>query len=203
MNNFSFITAQLALHHDFMLQSKKILSMAFILCVITLLSACQLTEKKSSNVQPHFLRYSQYYLWLKTLTNEQVIAEEAEQKSLMASQSQENSSNELLAQSKLILIYSLANTPLHQPYKSKRLLNDYLLTDDVKNNENLAFSMFLREHLNTQLKLHEKLEAQKKEFNKRDDDYHALIKQLQQQLDQVNQQLILLKRIDQNINERG
>ncbi len=203
MNNFSFITAQLALHHDFMLQSKKILSMAFILCVITLLSACQLTEKKSSNVQPHFLRYSQYYLWLKTLTNEQVIAEEAEQKSLMASQSQENSSNELLAQSKLILIYSLANTPLHQPYKSKRLLNDYLLTNDVKNNENLAFSMFLREHLNTQLKLHEKLEAQKKEFNKRDDDYHALIKQLQQQLDQVNQQLILLKRIDQNINERG
>jgi septal ring factor EnvC (AmiA/AmiB activator) len=74
---------------------------------------------------------------------------------------------------------------------------------DRKNTENLAFSMLLRDQLNTQLKLLEKQEAFIADIKKQNDEHNTQINQLKMQIDNVNQQLILLKRIDQTINERG
>jgi septal ring factor EnvC (AmiA/AmiB activator) len=74
---------------------------------------------------------------------------------------------------------------------------------DRKNTENLAFSMLLRDQLNTQLKLLEKQEAFIADIKKQNDEHNTQINQLKLQIDNVNQQLILLKRIDQTINERG
>ncbi len=187
--------------------TKQTLLMLFIIMLTTFLSACQLTPPEVNNNPVKRASYSQYYLWLKTLDNNQILAEEVKQKSLKADSSQEANS---LSQSKLILIYSLSNTSLHQPYKAKRLLNEYLLTNGNNSDENVAFTILLRDQLNSQLHLLEKQNATDKECNKQLDEHHLLIEQLQKQLDQtnkqlnqVNQQLMLLKQIDQNINERG
>lgn len=175
-------------------------SLLFIILVSSLLSACQVTPQPTEVVVKNTLSYSQYYLELKTLNKKQLLAEEQKQKSLMVDQTNENTG---FTQSKLILIYSLPNTPIHRPYKAKRLLNELLIVKNNMSKENTAFTMLLRDQLNTQLHLLEKQNATDKDCNEQLDQHHMLIKQLQMQLDQVNQQLILLKKIDLNINERG
>jgi len=179
--------------------AKQQLLMLFVIIMTTLLSACQLTPLEVNENSVKRVSYSQYYLWLKTLDNNQILAEELKQKSLKADSSQEANSP---SHSKLILIYSLPNTSLHQPYKAKRLLNEYLLTGDNNSKEDAAFTLLLRDQLNSQLHLLEKQNATDKECNQQFDEHHLIIEQLQKQLDRVNQQLMLLKQIDQNINER-
>jgi len=179
--------------------AKQQLLMLFVIIMTTLLSACQLTPLEVNDNSVKRVSYSQYYLWLKTLDNNQILAEELKQKSLKADSSQEANSP---SHSKLILIYSLPNTSLHQPYKAKRLLNEYLLTGDNNSKEDAAFTLLLRDQLNSQLHLLEKQNATDKECNQQFDEHHLIIEQLQKQLDRVNQQLMLLKQIDQNINER-
>jgi len=198
--NIDFHALGLNLKSESFRQTKQSLLLLCIIVLTTLLSACQLISPAVSDRAVKTTSYSQYYLWLKTLDNEQILAEEHKQKSLTADSSLQASSS---SQSKLILIYSLPNTSLHQPYKAKRLLNEYLLTSGGKSKENLAFTILLRDQLNTQLHLLEKQNATDKECNKQLDEHHVLIEQLQKQLNQVNQQLILLKKIEQNINERG
>ncbi|WP_157826806.1 hypothetical protein [Colwellia sp. 12G3] len=145
------------------------------------------------------VKYSQYYLWLKSLNNNQLLLEEHKQHSLLTSEV----NGKALSQGKLILIYSLPNSTIHQPYKAKRLLNEHLLASNSMSKENLAFTMLLRDQLNTQLHLLEKQTLSEQELTKQSDEHHAIIEQLNQQLNHVNQQLMLLKLIDQNINERG
>ena len=189
----------------FFSHGKKYFSIILIMLLGSLSSACQMTipaDKTHSVVS-----YSDYYLWLTTLNKKQVLAEEHKQQAVL-NKTLNKSLNEPinsvdLSQGKLILIYSLANSPLHQPYKAKRLLNEHLLVSNNMSKENLAFTMLLRDQLNTQLHLLEKQAQASKKFNKQSDEHHAIIAQLESQLKLVNQQLILLKKIDQNINERG
>jgi hypothetical protein len=188
--------------------TKNNLIMLFIPVAVILLSACQITDPLINSQHKEIdgevllapFSYSQYYLWLKSLTKQQVLAEEKKYKTLVANQLKEGNT---VSQSKLILIYSLPTTPLHQPYKAKRLLNEQLIISHKVSEENLAFSMLLRDQLNTQLHLLEKQSATNKECNKQLDERYELIEQLQQQVNQVNQQLILLKKIDLNINKRS
>lgn len=175
------------------------------LLLTCLLTACQTTSPTTlPKIQAdNIASYSHYYLWLKTLNKKEVLAEEKKQSELMrvmASNQQKDTARNL---SKLILIYSLPNTSIHQPYKAKRLLNEHLLTSNKSNKENVAFTMLLRDQLNTQLKLLAKQEEFDKAYSKKTIEDDILIKQLHQQIKQVNQQLILLKKIDKNINERG
>jgi hypothetical protein len=187
---------------------KQCLLIFFVLFASILLSACQITtpftndkaDEINNNITPPPFSYSQYYLWLKTLSDKQVLAEEYKQTAIIAATPQENN---IATQSKLILIYSLSTTDLHQPYKAKRLLNELLILSHNMKADNLAFTMLLRDQLNTQLYLLEKQNATNKDCNEQLDGNHVLIEQLQSQVNQVNQQLILLKRIDLNINERG
>ena len=181
-----------------------------IVCIVLLTyitSACQTTTPVAAPVIDNTPSYSQYYLWLKTLDHEQVKIEELAQKALMNSSA---SKDITVAQGKLILIYSLPNAYIHKPYKAKQLLNELLLTSNTQSKENLAFTMLLRDQLNTQLRLLEKQVKSKNSFTKKSDEHHAIIEQLNQQfqqvntqLIQVNKQLLLLKKIDKNINERG
>lgn len=176
---------------------KQYFSIIFIMLLASLSSACQMTTPTSNT--NNVVSYSDYYLWLNTLDKQEILAEEHKQIALL-----NKTLNDVdLSQGKLILIYSLANTPLHQPYKAKRLLNEHLLVSNNMSKENLAFTMLLRDQLNTQLHLLEKQAKASKKFNKQSHEYHTIIEQLKSQLKLVNQQLILLKKIDQNINERG
>jgi len=173
-----------------------------LLAFLMTVSACNVTEPPATSVSitNETTQFSQYYLWLKTLTDEQIFIEEDKQNALLNAQ---QVTVQIAAQSKLILIYSLSTGVLHQPYKAKRLLNEFLLAGSSMSQENLAFTMLLRDQLNIQLKLREKHNNANKDFIKQSEDHHTLIEQLEQQLKQVNQQLILLKKIDQNINQRG
>ncbi|MCJ8295074.1 MAG: hypothetical protein MJK15_11755 [Colwellia sp.] len=184
---------------------KKHFSIILIILLASLSSACQMTT--STNNIHNEGSYSDYYLWLKTLNKKQVLAEEQKQQAVLNKTLNKSLNKPInsvdLSQGKLILIYSLANTPLHQPYKAKRLLNEHLLASNNMSKDDLGFTMLLRDQLNTQLHLIEQQAQARKKFNKQSDEHHAIIEQLKKQLKRVNQQLILLKKIDQNINERG
>ena len=200
-NNLSLTATINTAKAVFFSNRKKHFSIIFIMLIGSLSSACQMTTPadKTHNV----VSYSNYYLWLTTLNKKQVLAEEHKQQALLNNRLNKTVNDVDPSQGKLILIYSLANSPLHQPYKAKRLLNEHLLVSNNMSKENLAFTMLLRDQLNTQLHLLEKQAQASKKFNKQSDEHHAIIAQLESQLKLVNQQLILLKKIDQNINERG
>lgn len=183
-------------------RAKQSFSIAIIILLASLSSACQMTDPVTdtkTETTDHSVKYSQYYLWLKTLSNKQLLLEEHKQLDLMTSQLNDKA----VSQGKLILIYSLPNILFYQPYKAKRLLNEHLLASNNMNKENLAFTMLLRDQLNTQLHLLEKEALFKQDFTKQSNEHHTIIEKLNQQLNHVNQQLILLKQIDQNINDRG
>jgi hypothetical protein len=185
---------------------KQCFSIVFILLLTSLSTACQVTEPTAITFNENTdadinnsVEYSQYYLTLKTLNNKQLLLEEKKLLSLVT----EPLKDKALIQGKLILLYSLPNPGLYQPYKAKSLLNEHLLASNNMSQGNLAFIMLLRDQLNIQLRLLEKQTRSDKEYNKQNDKNSVTIEQLNQQLEHVNEQLILLKKIDKNINERG
>jgi len=185
-----------------MQRSKPFISLVFIMLLTSLSTACQLTApltNPTTNLKSNSVKYSQYYLWLKTLSDEQLLLEEQKQASLMSSQLDDKT----VSQGKLILLYSLPSPLLHKPYKAKRLLNEHLLVSNNMSQDNVAFTMLLRDQLNSQLNLLAKQAQADNAFSKQHDENNAIIEQLTQQVNLVNQQLLLLKKIDQNINKRG
>ena len=179
-------------------RTKQYFSITFIILLANLSSACQITAPVTDITQ-NSVKYSQYYLGLKNLNNKQLLLEEHKQHTLMADQLKDKA----LSQGKLILIYSLPNPIVYQPYKAKRLLNEHLLASNTLGKENLAFTVLLKDQLNNQLHLLEKITLSEQNLIKQSNAQHKIIEQLNQQLEHVNQQLMLLKQIDQNINERG
>ncbi len=193
------------------IKAQQYLSMTIIILLVCLSSACQMTAPDMSKVTEQKSKdlnnYSLYYLSLKSLTNKEILAEEKQLKTLVADKSRHD---QVLNEGKLILIYSLTTASLHQPYKAKRLLNEHLLTGDSISKENFAFTTLLRDQLNRQLNLLQSQQMKNNDFKEQSAEHHLLIDRqhqqietLNQQLEQVNKQLKLLKRIDQNINERG
>jgi hypothetical protein len=194
-----------------LISKKKSLINIVIVTLAIFVSGCQ-TTSPISEAAPNSLNYSHYYLWLKTLDNKQLIAEEQIQKTVNTNKSQieVDVDTALVNQGKLILIYSLSNSTLHQPYKAKRLLNSYLLSEHSLNKDNLAFISLLRDQLNTQLFLLQNQEKLTKALNKFTENHNEVIHQLTLQLNQkdidlerVNKQLKLLKKIDQRIEQRS
>jgi hypothetical protein len=185
---------------------KQYFSFAFILLLTSLSTACQITEptvithdENTSADINNSIEYSQYYLTLKTLNNKQLLSEEKKLLSLMSNQLDAKTLN----QGKLILLYSLPNPGVYKPYKAKSLLNEHLLISNNMGQGNLAFIMLLRYQLNIKLRLLEKQARSDKEYPEQREKNNITIEQLNQQLKHVNKQLILLKEIDKNINERG
>ncbi|MBU2893080.1 hypothetical protein KO495_07035 [Colwellia sp. D2M02] len=180
------------------------------LILITMLSACQLTPKAEPKVAKNThktLHYSHYYLWLKTLSPQELVAEIDSRKKALSLQSDtitEQGTNHKFTQhhAKMMLIYSLPSSPIYQPYAAKTLLNNANFSDDDYSSpsdnsdslHNLAFMLLLKDQLNAQLKL---LTAQaalktkaKQEYARKD----AAIEQLEKQLHQ-------LKKIEENLTK--
>jgi hypothetical protein len=198
--------ANLRVKHPTTRLVKQCFSIVFILLVTSLSTACQMTKpttitynENTKTDANNSVEYSQYYLTLKTLNSEQLLLEEKKLLSSMTKQLNDKTPN----QGKLILLYSLPNPGVYQPYKAKSLLNEHLLASNNMSQGNLAFIMLLRDQLNIQLRLLEKQTRSDKEYNEQNDKNSVTIEQLKQQLEHVNKQLILLKKIDKNINERG
>lgn len=145
--------------------------------------------------------YGQYYLWLKSLTIEEITQEIAQQK-------QSLEAGNIQAKEYLLLLHSLPSSPIHNAYTAKTILNKQKnqYVESHYNPTNLALLTVLKDQLNQQLLILNKLvdksaklqdvEQQQLALNKSNAAYQAQIKQLKQQI-------VQLKKIEKNINEHG
>jgi len=170
----------------------------FLLLILLLLNtSCQLINQPTKLMTS----YGQYYLWLKSLTQEELQQEILQQK-------QNLTTNKIDTELHLLLIHALPNSPIHNPYTAKALLNTFQqgYISTRYNSENLAFITMLRDQLNEQLLTLDKL-AKTSLINKKNQSKIKLIdkKNLiqQQTVKRLTQQIIQLKKIEQTINEHG
>ncbi|TPH15022.1 hypothetical protein [Litorilituus lipolyticus] len=178
------------LRHDYHLLSKKVLCGLILL----LLSACHITPK---TIDPVF-SYSSYYLWLKTLTQAELMTEIDKQKQFSQSQKDLNSSI------KLMLSHSLPSSPIYQPYQAKTMLNQYTISSANFGNEaNLAFLLLLKDQLNAQLLLIEKHKLKQQKSLKKIKQQQQEITQLSFQLELLSLKLEQLKEIEKSINQHN
>lgn len=155
------------------------------------LSGCQLLDE-SSNKKTDF---SHYYLWIKSLNEAEVAEEIVKQKGNIQS-------GYAHADVQLLMLYSLPNSPIHNPYTAKSMLNNYSLTPSIEasfSTADLAFIVMLKDQLNQQLLLLEKIT-----------NYRGVYKQAKKlnaaqelQIHKLKKQIIQLKKIEKTISKRG
>lgn len=161
-----------------------------ILLLLTL-SGCQLLDT-SNNKKADF---SHYYLWIKSLNDDEVAQEIIKQKSNIQS-------GYAHANVQLIMLYSLPNSPGHNPYTAKSMLNDYPLipyTEATFSATDLAFIVMLKDQLNQQLLLLEKITNYKGAYKQA----KKLNETQELRINKLNKQIIQLKKIEKTISERG
>ncbi len=169
-----------------------------LLTVLTLLSACKSTTENTEE----YSYYGNYYLWIKGLNTHELL-KEIELQKLKESQGNQD------AEYYLLLLNSLPNSPIHNPYIAKSRLNQQALTQEAYtrfNVGNLAFIIMLRDQLNQQLLILNKLidkEKTQKENQKQLNEQLQSIEKLEQNSQKLQQQIIQLKKIESSINEHG
>lgn len=170
----------------------------FIILLLSALSGCQLMTDSNRNA----VNFSDYYLWIKSLKKDEIAQEIIEQKNKKASGYEK-------ADVQLIMLYSLPNSPIHNPYTAKTMLNDYPLepySDSTFNSTDLAFIVMLKDQLNQQLLLLEQLTNYKgayQQAKKINSVQQLKINQRNKMINQLNTQIIQLKKIEKTISERG
>jgi|TARA_R110001583_G_C5670065_1_gene410707 hypothetical protein len=162
-----------------------------IIVLLSALSGCQILDgSKNDEVD-----FSHYYLWIKSLTDDEIAQEIIQQKS-------NKPSGYAQADVQLIMLYSLPTSPIHNPYTAKALLNDYSLApynETVFSATDLAFIVMLKDQLNQQLLLLEKITNYKGVYIQS----KKLNTAQQLKIDQLNEQIIQLKKIEKTISKRG
>lgn len=170
----------------------------FIILMLSALSGCQLLEGLNNDK----VDLSHYYLWIKSLNDEEIAQEITQQQS-------DKESGYGKANVQLIMLYSLPSSAIHNPYTAKTLLNDYPLPpyqDTSLSNSDLAFIVMLKDQLNQQLLLLKQITNYKgayQQAKKVNIVQQVKINQLNKQIEQLNKQIIQLKKIEKTISERG
>ena len=113
------------------------------------------------------------------------------------------------ANMQLIMLYSLPNSPIHNPYTAKAQLNNYSLEShehSVFNASDLAFVIMLKDQLNQQLLILEELNNYKGAY-KQSKNLIAVqqieISEAKKTITQLNKKIIQLKKIEKAISEHG
>jgi hypothetical protein len=189
---------------------KKILNISFIIALIIILGGCELLKFNNSptNTESNNINYTQYYLLLSEL-NDKEITEHTNQHQLMSQDKHESTlQNEIYnklnteQQLKSVILFALPNSPIHNPFTAKSKLNQLSLKD-LKTlhltDTDFAFFTMLKTQLNQQILLLNQLSTE--------NNAHHLIKKKylhqQRQYQELQQQIIQLKKIESNINEHG
>ena len=176
------------------------------------LSACEITPIEETT---HIPTYGDYYLWLKSLDNEELLQEIEQQNINQHSKSPD-------ADIYLMLLHTLPKSPIYNPYTAKSLLNELQLqyVESRYNPTNLALITLLRDLLNEQLLLIQKydittaeltsakksLTTQKSTASHQEQELklkNEQVKELEQQVDLLKEQINQLHRIEKNISEHG
>lgn len=174
------------------------LKLTVLTFIVSLISGCQLTN--SSNAEYSY--YGSYYLWIKSLDNDELIEE-------INSQQQKELAGDKAAEYHLLLLHSLPSSPIHNPYTAKSKLNQQALIEDAQtqfNVSDLAFIIMLRDQLNQQLLILNKLINKEKantENKKQLEVQQQSIEKLEQRSQKLQQQIIQLKKIERSINDHG
>lgn len=162
-----------------------------IIVLLSVLSGCQLLDKSNSNR----IDFSHYYLWIKSLNDDEIAKEIIQQKN-------NKQSGYTQTDVQLIMLYSLPTSPIYNPYTAKTLLNEYPLapySETTFSTTDLAFIVMLKEQLNQQLLLLEKITNYKGVYTQS----KKLNRSQQLKIDQLNEQIIQLKKIEKTISKRG
>ncbi|WP_448249393.1 hypothetical protein [Thalassotalea agariperforans] len=170
---------------------KKLLFPLFLL----LLSGCELIPSPVTNkpatveILPGNFNYQQYYLAIKSMPVN-VLQQEAD--------SLKNQTNSTVDEIKLALLYCLPNSPIHNPYNAKAILNKF--TDKQSkvtfSQDNQAFLVLLKDLLNQQLFVFDK-------YNKKSQNQTSTIAELAEQVQLLQAQIEQLKKIETSLNNRG
>jgi len=170
----------------------------YILVTCSLLLGCQLTER---DIEQHRnLNFAEYYLWLKTLSKEQLSEE-------FLLQQKKEIAGEQNAIFNLALIYTLPDTPTHNAYTAKAKLNNYLKkVSQHLSITDLALMTLLKDQLNQQLFLYQQLVEQEiiqQKMQRTANKQQTKLTQLIMQVKQLQQQINQLKKIEKTIQQRG
>jgi len=162
-----------------------------IIFMLLPLSGCQLLGDSNSKE----VDFSHYYIWIKSLNDEEVEQEIIQQKS-------NKNFGYAAADIHLIMLYSLPNSPIHNPYTAKTILNDYPLapySESTFSDTDLAFIVMLKDQLNQQLLILKQLENYKGVYQQ-----SKKVNAVQElKINQLNKQIIQLKKIEKTISKRG
>ena len=161
------------------------------------ITGCQLISQPASSQSS----YGQYYLWLKSLNNEEILAEITQQKQSFALGNSQ-------AGEYLLLLHSLPNSPIHNAYTAKSMINkrnnQYLVSH--YNPTILAFITVLKDQFNQQLLILEKFANKSAELKLNEQQHYELNQEKIKNkalIVQLKRQIVQLKIIEQSINERG
>lgn len=165
---------------------------------ILLLGGCHVLPDLNENK----IDYSHYYLWIKSLNNQEVLQEIEQQK---------NNKNAGLSKTniQLIMLYSLPTSPVHNPYTAKTYLNDYQLDPNEEipfSTTDLAFVVMLKDQLNQQLLILEQLDNYKgayKQSKSMIDKQQSELIEAQERINELNKKIIQLKKIEKAISKHG
>ncbi|GAA5141027.1 hypothetical protein [Thalassotalea piscium] len=183
---------------NLLLSPFSIFKTALVIVLITLVSGCQLTAKNNTE----YSYYGSYYLWIKSLDNEELTTE-------IKNQQLKESQGNQAAEYHLLLLHSLPNSPIHNPYSAKSRLNQQALIQEAQaqfNVGDLAFIIMLRDQLNQQLLILNKLINKEKtntETQKQLQLQQQSIEMLEMRSQKLQQQIIQLKKIERSINDHG
>lgn len=182
--------------------NKTVIIMLFSLC----LPACQLTEQYFDNsIASNTVNYGQYYLALKNLS-------ESELRDEIIQQELKKSQGSIEAEINLILLRSLPNSPGHNAYAAKSKLNEQLKLHNSYhfNSADQAFISLLKDQLNQQLYLFQKLinqelayDTQAAKHRIKDKKQKNKIAALELTVSQLTKQITQLKKIEQTISGHG
>ena len=184
------------------------LNKAFTLVLFSLcLSACQLNDQYSdyTSVASNTVNYGQYYLALKNLSESELQGE-------ITQQQLKKSQGSIEAEINLILLHSIPNSPSHNAYTAKSKLNEQLKLHKSYplNSADQAFFSLLKDQLNQQLYLFQKLinqelahDTQMAEHKIKNKKQKNKIAALELTVTQLTKQITQLKKIEQTISGHG
>lgn len=171
-------------------QVKKLLCYFTIFGFIHVLTACQLTS-----IQPVNSPYSQYYLWLKSLNENELLAEFKKQKNNYASGLNH-------AALHTVLLYALPESPIYNPYTAKAGLNniDFYSEDWQFTVSDFAFISMLKEQLNQHIITLNKVVKLKQQADEKQQIHQELLITKQSEIDKLTEQIEQLKKIELNLS---
>lgn len=171
---------------------------------LIVLSGCQSTRDSRlsghDNLENQELNYGQYYLLLSQFNEQQLMDEIHQLPPSQVDETKSLASNLTIEwQLKSVLLYALPKSPVHNPFTAKTKLNQLSLDAAILTPADFALFSMLKEQLNQQVLLLNKLTLAKKSHDKVKQKY------LKQQIEfqHLQQQIIQLKKLEANINEHG